>query len=296
MKKNIKKYPVPPAKLKLKQGHDDLESTMITGPMTMKEWKESKKTHKLGIPNESRQVVLLRVGIDTGCGGMLGPIFKDGTFEFIPIPAEPDSLGLTYSDAEGRHGRKLIDYFPNGRKVKMRDVLLHFDPEFETFTYGDPTAPKQSLKKLKEGDLLVFYAGLKGWDNCKTPPGLYIIGYFIVTHAGEYKDLKREKNLVHFAKNWHVLNNDTQGNISKNGHWNDLVLVKGSKGSLLLRNAVKISAKGIDRGRHPVFVLSPKMKKHFGTFTELNAIQRSIPRCVKKEFCEKAAEFVMSLK
>ena len=37
------------------------------------------------------QVVLLRVGIDTGSGGILGPLFSDGLFEYIPIP---DSKGL----------------------------------------------------------------------------------------------------------------------------------------------------------------------------------------------------------
>ena len=31
------------------------------------------------------QVILLRVGIDTGSGGIHGPLFKDGTFEYIPI-------------------------------------------------------------------------------------------------------------------------------------------------------------------------------------------------------------------
>jgi hypothetical protein len=31
------------------------------------------------------------------------------------------------------------------------------DPEFETFTYGDPPASKPSLQKLKPGDFLVFY-------------------------------------------------------------------------------------------------------------------------------------------
>lgn len=30
--------------------------------------------------------MLLRVGIDKGCGGALSPIFKDGSFEYIPIP------------------------------------------------------------------------------------------------------------------------------------------------------------------------------------------------------------------
>ena len=32
------------------------------------------------------QVVLLRVGINTGCGGINGALFKDGSFEYIPIP------------------------------------------------------------------------------------------------------------------------------------------------------------------------------------------------------------------
>lgn len=32
------------------------------------------------------KAMLLRVGIDTGYGGTLGPIFEDGSFEFVPIP------------------------------------------------------------------------------------------------------------------------------------------------------------------------------------------------------------------
>jgi len=153
------------------------------------------------------QVVLLRVGIDTGSGGILGPIFDNGTFEFIPIPGSRDCLGRTYGNTMGRHRRKLIDYFPNARKLKMQNALLHFDPEFKSYTYGDPTRPKQSLKKLKDGDLLVFYAGLKDWENCKTPPGLYIIGYFVVKHTGIANDLKRDVRLKLFAKNWHIFAN-----------------------------------------------------------------------------------------
>jgi len=246
----------------------------------------------------SRKVVLLRVGIDTGSGGILGPIFDEREFEFIPIEAEDDRLGRTYGKKRGRHGRKFIDYFPDGRKAQMQDAFLHDDPEFETFTYGDPTSPKKRLRELKRGDLLVFYAGLEGWGQCKTPRGLYIIGYFVVKHAGNYQDLKREGSLKPFAKNWHVLNKDTKGKLSKRGHWTDLVLVKGGQDSRLLKYAEKISAdkKGIDRGGHPVYVLDPKMKKHFGNFTKLNAIQRSTPRRVSPEFCKSAAEFVMSLK
>ena len=30
------------------------------------------------------KTVLIRVGIDSGCGGIQGPLFQDGTFEYIP--------------------------------------------------------------------------------------------------------------------------------------------------------------------------------------------------------------------
>src|ERR1019366_8764051 len=92
-----------------------------------------------------------------------------------------------------------------------------------------------------------------------------------------------------FKQNWHLLNDDSRTN--------DLVLVNGGRGSRLLNRAVKISAdeKATDRGGHPVFVLATKMSRHFGTFTEMNAIQRSTPRWVKPEFCEKAVTFLKTL-
>jgi hypothetical protein len=223
---------------------------------------------------------------------MLGPIFADGSFEFIPIDADRDCAGRNYGNTEGRHGRKLIEYFPNRLKGRMKGTFLHFDPEFDTFTYGDPTSPKRSLRNLRCGDLLVFYAGLAGWGDCETPAGLYAVGYFVVKHAGTYNDLKHKGVLKQFAKNWHILNEHETERFDK------LILVKGGRGSRLLEKAVKISAdeKAIDRGGHPVFVLDPKMRKHFGSFTELNAIQRSAPRWVKPQFCDKAAAFVVALR
>ena len=46
----------------------------------------------------------------------------------------------------------------------MAEQHVHVDPEWETFTYGDPTTPKRSLRHLKPGDFLVFYCGLQEWD------------------------------------------------------------------------------------------------------------------------------------
>ena len=223
---------------------------------------------------------------------MLGPIFAGDEFEFIPIDADRDCLGRTYGNAKGRHGRKLIEYFPDRLRERMKGAFMHFDPEFDGFTYGDPTRPKQKLKELRDGDLLVFYAGLKGWGACETPPGLYVVGYFVVDLAGSYSDLKHARMLKSFAKNWHILNDHEKERLDR------LVLVKGGRDSRLLKKALKISAnkRAIDRGGHPVFVLDRKLQGHFGSFTKLNAIQRSTPRWVSPEFTERAAAFVLKLR
>src|SRR5262249_30565164 len=99
----------------------------------------------------SRQVVLLRVGIDAGCGGIQGPLFEDGTFEFICIPDNKRVSVHTYGNMVGRNGTPLVGYFPESRRKTMTKQHVHVDPEFETFTYGDPTTPKRSLRRLQPG-------------------------------------------------------------------------------------------------------------------------------------------------
>jgi hypothetical protein len=109
--------------------------------------------------NDKMRVVLLRVGIDTGCGGIHGPLFADGSVDFLPIPDRFRGNGIdkrTYSNTSGKYGRKLVDYFPQARQKRISSQSIHVDPEFDTFTYGDPTPPKASLRRLDKGSLLVF--------------------------------------------------------------------------------------------------------------------------------------------
>ncbi len=235
------------------------------------------------------QVVLLRVGIDTGRGGILGPLFRDGSFEYVPIPDRRGIDKRTYGNTRGRHGQKMINYFPEGRRETMSGQSIHFDPEFRTFTYGDPTTPKASLKRLNGGSLLVFYAGLKGWDfACQ--PALYIIGYFEVSHAGVATSFTHAE-LTHFRNNFHVMH---AGVFKQQKH--SLVLVKGGTGSRLLEKAVKISSLGKDKAGHPLYRLSPHMQRIFGNFDGHTGIQRSPPRWVALEYTNRAARFVRSLK
>jgi hypothetical protein len=239
------------------------------------------------------QVVLLRVGIDTGAGGIHGPLFSDGSFEYIPIPDRFLGRGVdsrTYGNSNGRNGEKLIQYFPRLLHGRLRDQPLHFDPEFGTFTYGDPTPPKASLRRLTEGSLLVFYAGLKGW-GFDVPPALYIIGYFEVERAGFAISYSRDELDSLFCNNFHVMHQEVFADQKER-----LVLVKGSAKSRLLQKAVRISQVGTDKNGRPLQRLAPEMQEVFGDFGGKTGIQRCPPRWVAHNSTKRSAEFVLSLK
>ncbi|MDI6644593.1 MAG: hypothetical protein QME14_05985 [Methanobacteriaceae archaeon] len=61
----------------------------------------------------------------------------------------------TYANTKGRFGRYLSYYLPE----KIKNKKIHFDPEFQTFTYGDIKTKAKYLSKLNKDDLIVFYAG-----------------------------------------------------------------------------------------------------------------------------------------
>ena len=84
------------------------------------------------------KALLMHVAVDTskkGTGGMNGPIFSNGTFEFIPIPEDYMNTRetRTYSTLKAKnpkYGKFLSDFVPSD----IQDYLVHFDPDFENFT------------------------------------------------------------------------------------------------------------------------------------------------------------------
>src|SRR5262245_16685840 len=209
----------------------------------------------------ARNVVLLRVGIDAGCGGIQGPRFDDGTFEFICIPDNKRVSVHTYGNMIGRSGKPMVGYFPESRRKLMAAQTVHVDPEWQTFTYGDPTTPKRSLRHLQPGDFLVFYCGLQKWDAERgwqgdRRPALYLAGYFEVALAGMASDFDKPVLMKTFEQNFHV----RYPTVFKQQK-DDLVLVKGGPDSRLFRKAHRISAEGQDRAGKPLKVLSLKMQK-----------------------------------
>lgn len=185
-------------------------------------------------------ILFLRVGIDRGCGGTLSPRFSNGTFEFVPIPEFSEVLpgrGVTYDSLPGRHGDSLAKYSgSNG--------LTHYDPEFSTYTYGEPSEPKRSqLLRLRRGDYLVFYAGFQGDGIARGT--CFIIGYFHVekVHAVPLEEDWPPLSLKHLHHNAHF----------RRRHREDsLVIVEGSRQESRLFNVAKQLSDERQRVLYPV--------------------------------------------
>jgi hypothetical protein len=234
------------------------------------------------------KVVLLRVGIDTGCGGIHSPLFEDGRFEFLPIPDGRQLDERTYGNTLGLAKRNFSDYFPAARRAGVQSQSMHVDPEFNTFTYGDPTPPKRRLSSLQPGDLLVFYAGLQGW-NCDVEPALYLVGFFRVKFAGIAAQLSA-RQIRECSHNFHVRHHALFCE-----QRDFLVLVKGEKRSRLWTRACKIGER-IQRPNGSYWqVITPQMEKVFGRFGGIGSLQRSSPRWVEDKLIKRAANFVLSL-
>lgn len=241
-------------------------------------------------------IAMIRVGVDAGCGGIQGPLFRGGSFEFIPIPENRDMTSKhTFGSLIGRQKKPLSDYFPSRRRDSIAVRGVHCDPDWATFTYGDYTgSPKSSLQELKKGDFLIFTCGLQGW-NFHCEPAIYLIGYFRVATAGRYSDFTRSEIKSLFGNNDHVWRiNHKQEAIAEN--CSELLLVKGTSGSRLLKKAVRLSITSKDKSGKPLKVLSPRMQKIMGDFGGHISIQRSPARWIDPQYVERTATFLRSLK
>lgn len=235
------------------------------------------------------KVAFVRVGIDSGCGGMQGPLFSNGEFEFVPIPDDRNLDERTYGNTAGRTGIPLVNFFPAGRQLRFSSQSIHFDPEFVTFTYGDPTSPKQGLRRLEKGDLLAFYAGLEGY-GFSSAPALYLIGYFEIEIAGYAKSFSQQILAAAFSDNFHVAHPDLFA-----AQRETLVLVKGSSASRLYTKAHLLSVTTVDRRGRLLKVISPAMRAICGDFQGRYSFQRSPVRWVEPAFVSSAASFLRSL-
>ncbi len=131
-----------------------------------------------------------------------GPIYSNGTFNYVPIPLDS---GISYEE---------IGLSSAFTRMGIEDKLghgVHYDPEFIGFTYG--THPEDwpnvaNLKQIERGDLLVFFGSLERTTHellgesfpswIADTRGMYLMGLFevdgILTRAGERLESKLGKN------------------------------------------------------------------------------------------------------
>jgi hypothetical protein len=211
--------------------------------------------------------ILLRVGIDKGTDGCLAPIFEDRSFEYIPLSETETRTkeNRTYLDYNGHKGKPLATYLPE----KVQNRKMHFDPEFETFTYGDKGSKAKWLLKLDHHDLLVFYAGLTPFNHGSCPEAIYIIGYFTVSDVIDFNELpKKEKN--EYCKKC-----SNNAHIKRYGDLDGTVIVRGNENkSKLLDKAIIISEPRLNKIGRKYHAVSKEMEELLGI---KGSIQRSIP-------------------
>lgn len=135
--------------------------------------------------------LLVRIGVDQAYGGWNAPVDAEGRFVYVPIPEKrgtPFHPGL-----ERRYGELLpaLQRFCAEHDCDLcgdlrfpQDLLdhsMHLDPDFECLTYGDEGARRgAAMVNLVDGDLLIFYAGLRPIHCCEDRLIYALLGMYVV--------------------------------------------------------------------------------------------------------------------
>lgn len=135
--------------------------------------------------------LLVRIGVDQAYGGWNAPVDADGRFVYVPIPEKrgtPFRAGLERCYGEllpalqrfcRAHNCDLCSdlRFPQ----KLLEHAMHLDPDFECLTYGDVGGRRGAgMVNMGEGDLLVFYGGMRPVHHCEHKLVYALMGICVV--------------------------------------------------------------------------------------------------------------------
>ena len=176
-----------------------------------------------------------------------GPIYANGSFTYIPIPFAGSDI--TYADIRLKSAFRRM-----GIKEKLKHGV-HYDPEFAGYTFGTYPEEKSSvanLKRIRRGDLLVFFGSLERTTHelygdrfapwIADPRGMYLFGFFevigILTRNGEI--LSKPLGKIAYSTNAHYV-------YYKSDPGNNSWIFKGSNNSCLLSTAIRIGRKEFEK-------------------------------------------------
>lgn len=150
---------------------------------------------------------------DASRRALRSPIFPDGRFELVPIK-EPDQYrdlpgSPRYRDLPGWTGREggLAAFVPERR----RSYTAHYDPDFESVTYGDLLGSRASnLGEVVPGDELWFLARLWRFDHGRFAGegGFFLVGRLAVTD-----------NVLLSRESVAALAGEVRSRVMRNPHW-----------------------------------------------------------------------------
>lgn len=140
---------------------------------------------------EEMKALLVRIGVDQTYGGWNAPVDPEGRFVYVPIP---EKLGTSFhAGLERRYGEILpaLERFCAEHDcelyadLRFPEELLHYpmhlDPDFECVTYGNRGNTRGGLiANMADGDLLVFYGGLRPVHRCEHKLIYALIGMYVV--------------------------------------------------------------------------------------------------------------------
>ena len=142
-----------------------------------------------------RRIFLANVGVNAA-HQLASPLRADGSFTLVTIPEEHDLPGLVrYADVPALRAVAPERWWPRP---------THYDPEFETRTYGDNCgwAPRAAaLKACVPGDWIFFIARLVGQAG---PVFAIVGGLEVEAILRDVRARPSEAELARFGANAHV--------------------------------------------------------------------------------------------
>jgi hypothetical protein len=147
------------------------------------------------------KAILIRIGIDHEYGGWNAPVDPVSKgFVYVPIPEKQEPLKdllRLYDEvlpalASFSSALHLTDGLVCTLPANLPGRPMHLDPDFEHLTYGDNGANRGAkLKRFSDGDLLVFYAGLRSVSDSKRL--MYaLVGLFVAEEVLEAIQVPKE--------------------------------------------------------------------------------------------------------
>lgn len=151
------------------------------------------------------KAVLVRIGVDHSYGEWNAPADPaSGRFVYVPIPENPNvtfhaNCKRSYAEVipalECFATQRGLDLFGNLTfPPQLTKRAMHLDPDFDQLTYGDVGDRRGSeMKKMKDGDLIAFYAGLRSVDR-KAKHLIYaLVGLLVVDEVLDAVDVAQER-------------------------------------------------------------------------------------------------------